>query len=248
MNAIFITVRTGSKRLPEKALLKVGDKRTIELVIDRAKKSKKAEIIVLCTTRLSADNVLCDIALENGIKFFRGSTEDKLMRWKKAAAKYDVDFFVTFDGDDLLCAPELADLAFEQYERTGAHFIEAPNVPCGAFTYGISVWALNRVCAMKGTTDTEMMVPYFKTGLFKTEELQNVPIVLQRPEIRMTLDYEDDLKFFRNVYDHFINFRLQDVIEYLDANPEVPRINAYLQQVYLDNQKRLTKAVLNESV
>jgi len=246
MKAIFITVRTGSKRFPAKCLKWIGNRRAIELVIDRVKRSKKAQRIVLCTTWLPADDILCDIAREYGIEYRRGSSRDKLMRWYGATYQYDVDFFVTADGDDLLCDPELIDLAFAQYDRTGADFIEAPNVPCGAFTYGISTAALFKVCVIKDTDDTEMMVPYFKTGLFKVEELENVPPVLQRPEIRMTLDYPDDLTFFDNIYSNFkdTSFTLRDVIKYLDDNPEVVEINKHCQEKYLANQKLMTKVVL----
>ena len=52
MKAIFITVRTGSTRLPQKALLKIHDHSTIEHLIKRVKRSKLADIIVLCTTNL----------------------------------------------------------------------------------------------------------------------------------------------------------------------------------------------------
>ena len=250
--AIFITVRTGSTRLPEKALLKINERSTIELVIDRVKRSQKAEIIVLCTTESKNDDVLCEIAKKNVILFFRGSAEDKLIRWKGAAEKYDVEFFVTSDGDDLLCDPELIDLAFEQYERSGADFVEAKDVPCGGFTYGIKVSALNKVCEIKESTDTEMMWVYFTdTGLFKTEMLQNIPKVLQRPEIRMTLDYDDDLKFFKVIFDHFADnpaFTLRDVVKYLDENPDVIKINQYLQERFLDNQKSKTKLVLKQEV
>jgi spore coat polysaccharide biosynthesis protein SpsF (cytidylyltransferase family) len=250
--AIFITVRTVSTRLPEKALLKINERSTIELVIDRVKKSKKAQIIVLCTTEAKNDDILCEIAKNNGILFFRGSAEDKLMRWKGAAEKYDVEFFVTSDGDDLLCDPELIDLAFEQYERSGADFIEGKNVPCGGFTYGIKVSALNKVCEIKESTDTEMMWVYFTdTGLFKIEMLQNIPKVLQRPEIRMTLDYDDDLKFFKIIFDHFADnpaFTLRDVVKFLDENPDVIKINQYLQERFLDNQRSKTKLVLKKEV
>ena len=109
MNAVFITVRTGSTRLPNKALLKIRDKTTIEHLIKRVKKSKLANEIVLCTTTLSQDDVLCEIAEKNNIKYYRGSVEDKLERWKGAVDQYNVDFFVTADGDDLFCDPELID-------------------------------------------------------------------------------------------------------------------------------------------
>jgi spore coat polysaccharide biosynthesis protein SpsF len=246
MNAIFITVRTASTRLPRKCLMDVSGKAAIEQVINRVKRSNRVDVIVLCTTELREDDVLCEIAQQHGIMYFRGSIRDKLMRWKGATEKYGVDFFVTADGDDLLCEPELIDLAFEQ-SLDGADFIEAKNVPCGAFTYGIRTSALNKVCQIKDSTDTEMMVPYFtETGLFRIEPLQDVPEALQRPEIRMTLDYRDDLKFFRNIFNHFDGkeFGLQAVIEYLDANPEVTTINHYLQEKFLANQKNLTKLVL----
>lgn len=250
--AIFITVRTGSTRLPEKALLKINGITTIELVIDRAKRSKRAQNIVLCTTEAKNDDILCEIAKGNGIFFFRGSAEDKLMRWKGAAEKYDVEFFVTSDGDDLLCDPELIDLAFEQYERNGADFIEGKDVPCGGFTYGIKVSALNKVCEIKDSTETEIMWVYFlDTGLFKTEVLENIPKVLQRPEIRITLDYEDDLKFFKIIFDHFADnpeFTLRDVVKFLDENPNVIKINQYLQEKFLDNQRAKTKLVLKKEV
>lgn len=246
MKAVFITVRTGSKRLPGKSLLKINGRSTVELVIDRMKQTR-ADLIVLCTTCLPQDDVLCRIAQENGILSYRGSTEDKLERWRGAAEEYGVDRFVTADGDDLLCDPELVNLAFEQFDRTDPDFIECPNVPCGAFSYAIKVSALNRVCEIKGTSDTEMMWVYFKdTGLFKTETLDGVPEKLQRPEIRMTLDYPDDLRFFENVFGHFKNraFSLRDVIDYLDVHPEVTRINQYLQERFLSNQKEKTNMVL----
>lgn len=248
--AIFVTVRTGSSRLPKKALLEINGRTTIELVIDRAKRSSKAQIIILCTTKLKNDDVFCQIAQKNGIAFFRGSAEDKLMRWKGAAEKFEVEFFVTADGDDLLCDPELVDLAFEQYDRSGADFIEGKNIPCGGFTYGIKVSALNKVCEIKDSTDTEMMWVYFTdTGLFKTETLGNIPEILQRPEIRITLDYEDDLKFFTVIFEHFKdepNFLLRDVIVFLDKNPGVIKINQYLQERFLNNQKSKTKLMLKK--
>jgi len=243
--AIFITVRTNSTRLPGKALLKINGKSTIELVINRAKKSQKAELIVLCTTEEPADNVLCETAERHGIFYFRGSTEDKLMRWKGATEKYGVEFFVTFDGDDLLCDPDLADLAFDQYERNKTDFIQCKSVPCGAFTYGIKTEALNKVCEMKGTTDTEMMVPYFtETGLFRVEELEDVPEQLKRPEIRMTLDYKEDLRFFKAIYTYFTNPALWEVLKFLDEHPNVCRINAHLQEMYLYNQRQKARVVL----
>ena len=62
-SAIFLSVRTGSSRLPNKSVLKIHNKYTIEYVIDNLKKSEKTDKIILCTTRKSEDDKLCEIAL-----------------------------------------------------------------------------------------------------------------------------------------------------------------------------------------
>jgi len=251
-NAIFITVRTNSSRLPKKCLLEIAGRPAIIHLIDRVKRARLADGIVLCTTTNQEDLVLCDIASKEGIASFRGSEKDKLERWRGAADKYDVDFFVTADGDDLFCEPELIDLAFSQYLRTGADLIESPGLACGAFTYGIRTSALRKVCQIKDSEDTEMMWVYFtQTGLFCCEQLEEVPSMFKRPEIRMTLDYAEDLLFFKNIIEYFqalgnATYSLRDILAYINVHPEVVKINQHRQQEFLDNQKKKTKLVLKE--
>ena len=242
--AIFITVRTESTRLPNKSMLTINGIRTIEYVIDRSKTSKLADDIVLCTTVNSTDDMLCQIAEEKGIKFFRGSEQDKLDRWQKAAHKFDIDFFVSADGDDLFCGVELIDLVFERLGKEDFDFIEWDNtfLPCGAFSYGMKVDALNKVCDIKDSNDTEMMWVYFTdTGLFKVTKLNFAPDLFNRPGIRMTLDYEDDFKFFEKVIGDFAkeekDLTLRNILKYLDENPDVVKINQYLEEAYIENQK-----------
>ena len=115
MKAIFISVRTGSVRLPKKALKKIVGKSTIEHLIGRVRKSKLADMVILCTTELSEDDELCNIATKNNIQFFRGSSPDKLKRWLGAAKKYNIDFFVNVDGDDIFFDSGLADICFSQH-------------------------------------------------------------------------------------------------------------------------------------
>lgn len=245
-NAILITVRSNSKRLPNKALLKINNKHTIEYVIERAKKSKLADQVVLCTTSLPEDKILCEIAESHKIKYFCGSENDKLERWLQACKKFEVDFFVTADGDDLFCEPLLMDLAFDQHMKSGDEFIECKNIICGAFTYGISHTSLQKACDLKGSDDTEMMWVYFtETGIVNPISLFNVPEIFLRDDIRMTLDYPDDLKFFKNLVDALgENCNLHDIVRYIDDNPEVSKINYYLQEQWAENQKNNTTLVI----
>jgi spore coat polysaccharide biosynthesis protein SpsF (cytidylyltransferase family) len=249
--AIFISVRTASTRLPQKALLKIKGLTTIQHLIRRVKKSKLANIVVLTTTQLPEDDILCEIAKKENIEYFRGSVEDKLGRWLGAAEKFKIEFFVNADGDDLFCEPELIDLAFKQYEKRKPDYIGENGLVSGAYTYGIKTKALEKVCQMKDTDEILMMGIYFTDmGLFKCEELEGADDVYKRPEIRATLDYPDDFKFFKTIIENLgaekKDFNLRDVIEYLDKHPEVVKINQYLHERFQDNQRSKTKLILKK--
>lgn len=248
--AIFITVRSDSSRLPNKALLPILGVPTIEMVIRRAKLVKNADAVVVCTTERPIDDEIVKISKQCGVSHFQGNLEDKLERWQGAARKFGIGAFITMDGDDLLCDPELVELGVEQIKRDGVDFIEAPpDLICGSFTYGIKTAALEKVCTIKGTNETEMMWVYFKdTGLFKVSTLKVEDSVFYDPNIRMTLDYEEDFAFFKVIFEHFNciynDTPLRDIVLFLKTRPDIVRLNAFRHQDWASNQKQKAKLVL----
>lgn len=248
--AVFITVRSDSSRLPGKAYKDMIGKPVIEMIMRRAKLVKNADRVVVCTTERAIDDEIVEIAQKVGVSYFRGSLEDKLDRWYGAVKKFNVETFATFDGDDLLCAPELIDLGFEQIEEEGLDFLKAPDgLAVGAFTYCIKSSALEKVCSIKNTEDTEMMWTYFEdTGLFKVGELKVEDKIYLNPDARLTLDYQEDFDFFETVFKHFNNIdnniSLTKVMEYLNDHPEVVAINADRAKEWKQNQVKKTKLIL----
>ena len=242
-NAALITVRTGSTRLRNKALLEINGKTTIEHLIDRVKQCELIDEIILCTTNLPEDDVLCRIAVKNEIKYYKGSVKDKLERWRGACKEYNVGFFVTVDGDDLFCEPQLIDMAVRDSKDESIDFIKCDEVICGAFTYGIRFEALQKACEIKDTDDTEIMWVYFtETGEFNIHNLE-IPKIFKRSDIRMTLDYEEDFQFFKKVIEHFgsLDFNLLDIVDYINKNPEVAKINIEMEKLWANNQANTTK-------
>jgi spore coat polysaccharide biosynthesis protein SpsF len=251
-NAILITVRTDSSRLKNKALLKILGKPTIELVILRAKLVKNSDEIILCTTERPLDDEIVGIAEKCGINYFRGNLEDKLERWLGATQKFNIDYFVTMDGDDLFCDPELIELSIKQMQATNCDFIRAPKgLICGSFTYCIKTLALEKVCRIKDTSDTEMMWTYFEdTGLFNVLDLNIKNKIFFDENIRLTLDYPEDYEFFSKVFNSLKcennDVPLSEIVKFLKNHPEIIAINSFKQQDFLDNQKRKTKLVLKK--
>lgn len=248
--AIFITIRMDSSRLPRKTMKTILGKTVLEHIIQRAKLAKCFDEIIVCTTKRSIDDPIVQSAARLGVQVFRGSLEDKLDRWNNAAKKFNIDYVVTFDGDDLFCEPELLDMAARQIQQGKYDFIEAPlGLICGAFTYAFTANALKKVCEIKGTTDTEMMWTYFKdTDLFQVGCLEGVDDIYLSDKYRLTLDYPEDLDFFTRVFEHFncVNndVPLKRIVTFLNEHPEIPEINIKKQQEFLDNQKKRTRLVL----
>lgn len=252
MDAILLTVRTNSTRLPNKALLKLESNgmTTIEYLICRLKTQVKSNAkIILCTTTNIEDDRLVEIADKLSIECYRGSENDKLVRWYGACIENNIKHIVTVDGDDLFVECSLIDKAFEQLKKNDVDFIKGDHTGliCGAFTYGFTFASLERVINLKDDCDTEMMWVYFtETGIFKIEELQNVPDSFYRDDIRMTLDYKEDLDFFNAILSKQVteDLNLNDIIKIVDNNPEIKEINLFRQNEWKTNQEKNTKLVL----
>ena len=248
MNVIFISVRTGSSRLPKKALYEIQGKTTIEYLIDRLKKSKYAEKVIVCTTELKEDDILCDIAERNDIDYFRGSSPDKLMRWLGATEKYGVDFFVNVDGDDIFFDAGLADVCFEQCEYEHWCYYDLDFIDGqGQYNdvYGVSSHALNMVCESKQSDETEFIKPFFYEieEYINIQKIVNVPDKYKKRKMRLTLDYEEDFEFFKTVIEYFLDnskeMEFEDIVKYIEENPEVSNINWHREQDWKENQEKL---------
>lgn len=254
ITAVFIPVRSRSTRLPKKALLKVKGKTIIEHLIQRVKSARLPKIIVLCTTIDPEDTNLVKIARKHNIKYFRGSKKDILNRYLKAALKYSVDFIVNVDGDDVFCDPTLIDKTVEAYIKTNADFIKWEGLPLGASPCGIKVEALKKACKIKDNTDTETgwSLYFTNTGIFKVEILRHEDPKLNRPDVRMTLDYPEDFEFVKEIFDRLYSaeriFTLYDILDLLEKEPKLLEINKSVQKVYWERFKKLAKVKLKEEV
>ena len=75
VNAI-IQARMGSTRLPGKVLLDLAGKPVLKHVVDRLSYSKYIDNIIVATSNKAKDNEIEKWAIDNNIKFYRGSEEN----------------------------------------------------------------------------------------------------------------------------------------------------------------------------
>ena len=240
VNSILITVRTSSTRLPRKAILDINGKPTIQYLIENIKKSRLADKIILCTSEEPDDDILCQIATDCGIDYYKGSLKDKLVRWMEACEEYNIDFFVNVDGDDLFFDYNLADLVIEQYNEHPCDFIDGNGLYNDV--YGVSIKALKKVCDIKDTDDTEYIRLYFtETNLFDVKKINNIPEKYIKRKVRMTLDYKEDFEFFKTVIEGVLpnELTLDNINNFLYNNPSIANINYFLDEEWKSNQEKI---------
>ena len=221
--SIFIPVRLQSKRLPKKALKKIDGKPIIQLLVERLKKIKDVENIVICTTHHSSDDELIDFLKKINISYFRGSVKDILDRFLKSAQKFKTDFIIAVDGDDIYSDPEHIEKIISEFKKSNADCYHVTGVPVGFTPIGFKVSTLNKICSLKNTTDTETgYIRFFlNKKLFNIHEIQIKSKIQFPKELRMSLDYETDFKIAEKIFKLLgNNFHMEDILKFLSKNPE----------------------------
>ncbi|PSO95192.1 MAG: hypothetical protein BRC49_12515 [Cyanobacteria bacterium SW_10_48_33] len=249
--SILLLARTGSTRLPGKLLRPVMGRPILDYQIERLQTAQRPNGLVLCTTQLAEDDALIELASRHEIANFRGNTEDVVERMLQAAYEYQVDFIISIGGDDLLCDPELVDLAIERFWQTKADFILFNDLPLGITPYGVKTEALKQLSEIKegGTDGWERY--FLETNRFQLEQIPVQDESLRRPELRMTLDYTEDFEFFKAVleklYPYRKNLSLRDVIELVDSQPKIAQLSQKRSQEWKNKHASFDIRVKPES-
>ena len=230
---IFITVRIGSSRLPAKCLKKINNKKIIEIIIQRAKKIGYP--IIILTTKNKSDDILCNLAKKNKIMYYRGSSNNVLKRWYDCGISFDADIMIMVDADDLLFDYEIYKNALKKILTNKFDYIKAnENSVTGLFTYIFKAEVIKNIYIENKNKKIETIGPYlgkkFKFCLLKLK---------RNKKIRFTLDYEEDLIFFKKIFSRFsFNVKTNKVIAYLKKNKSLTKINSFRQNDYLKNQRK----------
>lgn len=97
----IIQARMGSSRLPGKSLMKIGEYKLIDWVINYAKKNFFNEKIYVATTKSKDDDTLVEYLTNKDIKIFRGNELNVFSRFENISRNFNPDdIIVRFTGDN----------------------------------------------------------------------------------------------------------------------------------------------------
>lgn len=234
-----IEARYASTRLPGKTLLKICGKPTLELIIERLRRSKFINEIVVATTVNPDCGPIEELSRRLEVGCFRGSEEDVLDRVLKAAKAYNADVIVEFCGDETLIDPELADKVIAHYLNNDFDYVSNilnRRYPRGLDTQVFATKVLEEVSRLTNDPADRENVSLYIYEHPERYKLGSVdaPEELNYPDWRWTLDTEDDFSFIKTVYEALYpkkkNFDSYDILDYLNKNPHLVDINRHIKQ------------------
>ncbi|AJM91260.1 N-acetylneuraminate synthase family protein [Nitrosopumilus piranensis] len=225
-----LACRVESARLFAKPMQFVDNRRILDSMISQLKKSKSIAEIILAISENPGNEVFIDYARKNKLKFVIGDDTDVLQRMIKAGEHTNADIIFRVTTEDPFVYWEIIDLVISDHLKKNADFTYTVDLPNGIGFELINLESL-KFSHKNGNkrTRSELVTEYIfqNKSQFKINKY-NVKKQLRRPDIRLTVDFPEDLILVREIMSKLKNKkipRFQEILETLNKNPELLEIN-----------------------
>jgi Spore coat polysaccharide biosynthesis protein F, CMP-KDO synthetase homolog len=233
----IVQARTGSTRLPNKVIKKIGNKTILETLLCRIEKENLLSNLIVATTTKKEDDIIEIISLKSGFDVFRGSEENVLDRFYKTAKEYNADIIIRITADNPLTDSGLMKDIVNYLLNNNCDYVSSKEVILGIGSEVFTFKALeNAWLNSKEKFQKEHVTPYIRENNKKFKVAYVDPIeILKRKDIRLTIDTPEDLKLYFELYNSLgdLSFvSINTIINFVDENPEIKRINQHIKQRY----------------
>jgi len=234
-----IEARMNSSRLPGKILRDILGKPSLERLVERVRRAKLVDEVVVATTVSKEDDIVETWANKNGISIYRGSEEDVLIRVLEAATNYKADVIVELTGDCPLLDPSLIDEVIDYYLKHDYDYVsnnKERSYPRGLDAQVFSRKVLEEVSSLTNDpADREHVSLYIyeHPERYRLATLK-APQALYGPEIRLCVDTPEDFTVveavYKNLYPKNPAFGVYDIMDFLQKNLGLLSLNSNIRQ------------------
>ena len=228
-----LVARMSSRRLPGKVLRPVLGRPMLEFQLERFKRAKSPDEIIFATSTDHSDDEIEALAAKLGLDCHRGSLNDVLDRLTKAGRARGAEHIIRVGGDCPLMDWRIIDRVVGLHIEEGNDFtsnIYPPTFPDGM---DVEVYSMDFMERLWNETslpsERELISPNIaaQSGRYRTGNLARSPDL---SHVRLTVDEIDDLEVVRKIcaalYPGNPAFTLEDIVEFMEADPALGDINA----------------------
>ena len=235
-----VEARMGSSRLPGKVLADINGVPALARLFKRLSRCEAVDAVILATTATPADDELESLATTMGMPIYRGSEEDVLKRVVEAQQAMRADVVVEVCGDTILLDPGLIDMGIRTYLANDTDVVTNVRVPSYPQGADVQVFALRLLEEVERTVSDLAVREHVSLYFYEHPERYRVlnliaPPRWQCPELRLQLDYQEDLLFIREIYAQLEpkwgdGFGVEEILKLIQARPELAKINCHCEE------------------
>ena len=223
----ILQARCSSTRLPSKVLLDLGVKPMLCFQLERIKRSKTIDSIVIATTSSSSDDIIANIATQENVICFRGSENDVLGRYAEAAKAVKCDVVVRITGDCPFIDPQIIDDVVTTFLNGDFDYVSnclPPTFPDGLDVEVFHLQVLLDASALcYHSYQREHVTPWIQQN--KGLKIGNILNKLgDMSHIRLTVDEPEDMDVVRSLLSYLggkSDFLLADIWDVYKTNPSL---------------------------
>jgi len=230
-----IEARMTSSRLPGKVLMTAfDDVSMLEYMVNRVKKSKLIDAVIIATTINATDEPIIDLCKKLNIQYFRGSENDVLERVLKAHLSIESDIVVELTGDCPLIDPVVIDKVISKYLNSNLDYVSNAHIRSYPDGFDVQVFATKLLENVSRLTNDRYDRENVSSYIYKTNKYQLKEVVAEEgeywPELRVTLDDKGDYLLLKKIIGHFQennqeNYSVKEVVEYVKSNRHLLELN-----------------------
>jgi len=235
MNIAFIQARENSNRLPRKVLRKIHGKPVLQHVVERVSLSRLIDRVVVVTGNSTTNKGIIDLCKKYDYEVFSGDDEDVLLRFIQAIDFLNLnqeDRIIRITADCPLIDSMIIDLAIESHNKSLYKYSNTSLedfLPDGLDVEIIDIDLLkeiNMVALEPSDREHVTKLIYSNDSLYSVNKVRFDHTF---PNIRLTLDYEEDFLLIKKVFDILSldrpKFGLEDIVTLYQNSPEIFELN-----------------------
>ena len=232
-----LACRVQSTRLYGKPLQLLDTKSSVSILdymLDHLAATPLINETILAISAGEENTPFINLAKKRNLSYVIGEQKDVLGRLISAGKKSNADIIFRVTTESPFLYMEGLAKALRQHIKNAASLTVFEGLPEGAYFELINLTDLERAHTEgESRHRSELCTLYIheNPSKFKIQTL-SVPKYLTRPDIRITVDWPEDLIVMRELYKalkrpgQFI--LIQDIIRYIDAHPELYRVNSWI--------------------
>jgi len=232
---MILQSRMGSTRLPGKSMMDLAGAPLLGRILERVKRTRGIDVVVVATTQKPQDDVLETIGREYEVEVFRGSENDLVDRYYQAAKTFNADLVMRLPADNATPEPSEIERIINYHLQSDTVFssnltqVFGNRYPDGIGAEIFDFWAFEEI--WKSRSDSykceHAHLNFFDYGTQMPADKNRYPVgtvqcpeAFARPDLVLDVNTLQQYEFIRALYEYLYprnpDFTILEIIHWYD--------------------------------